>query len=289
MTCHSEEKEMKVRAAAVLIASGWTYKDAAKAVGADPNNLTAFTGLAARRASAEGRTARMAAMYREGKTLAEIGLEFNLTRERVRQLLKASGMSAHMGGATKKKESKAVARAERRIKTRNATTMRSHGCDYQTASDLNGGEGLLTYGTKSHLYWRQRRSAKNRRIEWNMTFPEWCQIWADSGKWELRGRGRGRYCMARIADSGAYEVGNVRIITTEENIREGYVTTPSAERQKVNVHLSLIREKQDRALELSLAGKTNKEIALEMGISPPYVRQLLVVARKREPALQVAA
>ena len=50
-----------------------------------------------------------------------------------------------------------------------------------------------------------------------MTFEEWLAIWVSSGKLHLRGRGAGKFCMGRKDDLGDYEVGNVTIISWEQN------------------------------------------------------------------------
>lgn len=66
----------------------------------------------------------------------------------------------------------------------------------------------------------QRNAAYVRQIEWKLTFEEWLQIWQESGHLEERGRGHGKYCMARFGDKGPYAVGNVKITTHEENLDE---------------------------------------------------------------------
>lgn len=71
---------------------------------------------------------------------------------------------------------------------------------------------------------RQRASAFHRGVGWALTFEEWVGIWLDSGKWWERGRGRGKYVMARTGDRGPYKVGNVRIDLHENNAREGNQT-----------------------------------------------------------------
>lgn len=58
------------------------------------------------------------------------------------------------------------------------------------------------------------------RILMKLTFEEWCDIWETSGYWDLRGAGKGCYCMSRHNDIGHYEIGNVVIKTFVENIRE---------------------------------------------------------------------
>ena len=61
------------------------------------------------------------------------------------------------------------------------------------------------------IYARQKAMAKIRNIEWNISFDDWYNIWMQSGKWEQRGRGVGKYCMSRIGDTGPYSKDNVYI------------------------------------------------------------------------------
>jgi hypothetical protein len=67
---------------------------------------------------------------------------------------------------------------------------------------------------------QQRTHAEARAVPFNLTLTEWWDIWKASGKWEMRGRGVGRYCMSRFADQGPYEVGNVHIQLSQMNSRE---------------------------------------------------------------------
>jgi hypothetical protein len=69
-------------------------------------------------------------------------------------------------------------------------------------------------------YARQKQNAKRRGIEWRFTLGSWWLVWESSGKWGLRGRGDGRFVMARIGDVGAYEPSNVYICTHNENSQE---------------------------------------------------------------------
>lgn len=66
----------------------------------------------------------------------------------------------------------------------------------------------------------QRGFAKWRGIPFLLTFDQWWKLWQDSGHWNQKGRRKGEYCMARFGDKGAYELGNVRICTVEENHAE---------------------------------------------------------------------
>ena len=67
----------------------------------------------------------------------------------------------------------------------------------------------------------QRKSSRERNIDFLLTYEEWLQIWIDSGHLHERGRFRGQYVMARFGDKGPYAIGNVKIVTAEENVSEG--------------------------------------------------------------------
>lgn len=64
-------------------------------------------------------------------------------------------------------------------------------------------------------YSKQKAHAAARGIPFLLTFDEWWAIWEPY--WELRGRSRDAFVMGRIGDVGPYAVGNVKIITHEQN------------------------------------------------------------------------
>lgn len=68
---------------------------------------------------------------------------------------------------------------------------------------------------------QQRRAARQRGIEWQLSFEQWWDIWSSSGVYALRGCGIGKYVMARNGDIGPYAVGNVRIALWRDNLDEG--------------------------------------------------------------------
>lgn len=70
----------------------------------------------------------------------------------------------------------------------------------------------------------QRRNAKARGIPWKLKYWEWLQLWQESGHWHERGKNAGEFVMARPGDQGAYEYGNVKIVTVETNNTEAQVT-----------------------------------------------------------------
>lgn len=98
-----------------------------------------------------------------------------------------------------------------------ARTQKNYGCDYEEAVRLNGGLGLRTEGSFARRYQEHRFNAKQRDVGWEITFPEWVEVWVKSGRWEQRGTSRGQYSMARHGDVGPYRVDNVSIQLSVDN------------------------------------------------------------------------
>jgi len=67
---------------------------------------------------------------------------------------------------------------------------------------------------------QQRNQAKQRGIDWDLSYLEWLAIWQTSGHLHERGRNKGSYQMCRFEDIGPYASSNVRIDLMENNIRE---------------------------------------------------------------------
>jgi hypothetical protein len=272
-----------VEAARVLAAAGWSYVGMAEAFCSDVLTLRRHVPDAPQGkiiVRDEAAELEMESLFRMGNTLQSIGDRFGVSRERVRQILKRRGVRRQEGGQHVQGQFRRAGLSADRRKRKDERAIKFYGCDYATALDLNGQRLLSDNHSPAHRYIEQKRNAGARNIEWKLTFREWTQIWRDSGRYEERGRGKGSYCLARKADAGAYEIGNVYIATNEQNISESYETTPTEQRQKVNTKLRLARERRERALQLHLAGLKNAEIAAHMGVAATYVSNLLVYARR---------
>ena len=86
-------------------------------------------------------------------------------------------------------------------------------------------------------YWRRKwqnhkDNAPYRNAKFLMSFEEWMKVWFDSGHAHERGRGKGKFCMARFNDAGDYVVGNVKIISFEENEAELWARPETLQRIK---------------------------------------------------------
>jgi len=91
------------------------------------------------------------------------------------------------------------------------------------------------------------------------------KVWKDSGR--IGERGRGQYVMGRYGDKGAYEIGNVKIITAAENTREGKKLTGNnnpATRPEVRAKISASRrgKKASAATRAEMsANRRNKKLS----------------------------
>jgi hypothetical protein len=149
-------------------------------------------------------------MYRQGLTLVKIGDHFGVTRERVRQIIRPLGV---LRSDSVRSKTGALDKAAKRARM-DADSLRRWGVTYAEKKEYRA-NGLIP------SFVQQRNSAKSRGIAWTLLFSRWLAIWQESGKLELRGRGKGRYVMSRIKDEGGYVMGNVHIQLSTENNREG--------------------------------------------------------------------
>jgi hypothetical protein len=67
---------------------------------------------------------------------------------------------------------------------------------------------------------QQRANARNRGIDWCLSFEQWRDWWLATGHVDERGRLRGQWVMARPFDSGPYEIGNLLCLRAEDNVRQ---------------------------------------------------------------------
>lgn len=154
-------------------------------------------------------------LFKSGIPATKIGSRFNITRERVRQILNKYGVVKTDGGFYVANEKKKIAKKEAWLNK----IMRYWGITKRDwlsiRRDTNHAEYIRAFKC-------QRNAAPQRGIDFNLTYWEWKKIWDDSGLWEKRGRGKNGYCMARKHDIGPYAVGNVDIIPVPQNSAEGF-------------------------------------------------------------------
>ena len=156
-------------------------------------------------------------LYKMGNSLQKIGDVYNLSRERVRQILRKAGVSRTEGGQAILSSKKAY----EKNKIRDERYLAKWGMSYDDYWFINN-QNIPYIERPIRKYIEQKRNALKRGIGFNMTFSEWWEIWKNSGKWTDRGKGKEKYVMARYSDSGDYEVNNVKIIPSVENNSESW-------------------------------------------------------------------
>jgi hypothetical protein len=149
-------------------------------------------------------------LYRDGKTLEEIGGVYGISRERVRQLLSRRGLSRRDGGQSVRASRRAFKIAE----TSNARSLQQWGCSWDQYCSIRG--------KPSRAWCLHRRNARVRGIGFELTLWQWWTIWRDSGRWPERGHGAEKYAMCRFNDVGPYAVGNVYIATNSQNSKDRF-------------------------------------------------------------------
>lgn len=165
----------------------------------------------------------MRARYRSGETLEAISTLHGITRERVRQLLKKFfGMNGSDGGRMIQTFLKTSVKLETLLAKRENKEINKKRLWGLTADEFDAHVkhfgGCYDQKTPMGRYIIQRKNAVHHRgIQWNISFKDWWDIWQKSGKWELRGRGQGKYVMARYGDTDGYSVENVYICPSVEN------------------------------------------------------------------------
>jgi hypothetical protein len=164
------------------------------------------------------RSASIIEMYRSGATLREVSHAYSLSKERVRQIVSAYGVSKSEGGAgligKRNRQSKQSA-----MDARYLSKWGHFRAEHKKLLAIGRGDRASRNPIRAFI--QQRKSADVRGIEWRLTLAEWWRIWSESGKWGVRGVGHGAYVMSRFGDDGAYEPGNVFIQTADLNNSTG--------------------------------------------------------------------
>lgn len=114
---------------------------------------------------------------------------------------------------------------------------------------------------------KKKLDRNKHKVEMKLTFEEWLSIWISSGKWYLRGKLKGQYCMCRINDIGHYEIGNVFIDLSSTNSRTA-PTPIRTEESRDKVRQALIGK--SRPKEVFEKGRLTK---IKNGVYRPVVSE----------------
>jgi hypothetical protein len=162
-----------------------------------------------RPASDVQRLERIAAMCAEGKTLNEIGAVFKITHQRVQQIIKRHDIKR----SPIPPKTKTLDAAKAKRDAWEARCIARWGVGIEGTRQLNAA-GLI------NAFKSQRGSAIAHGYGWELSFIDWHAAWIASGKLEQRGLGGDNYAMTRADRSQPFKVGNLKIVTIKELMRE---------------------------------------------------------------------
>ena len=226
MTGTVQEQLKKRQQARDMYAKGVTKSEIARCMGVTPQAVRYWLrqpkdALRLKLIKQAKNNEKIIAAYQQGSTMAEIGRALKISGERVRQILKEHQI---VGAPRESKQAEKHAAIQARKVERAAKLW---GLDWGTYKQLTDQYGTSSVSTSPfQRYIEQRRNARVRQIGWELTFVAWWDLWQQSKKWDLRGRGAG-YCMSRLGDVGPYAVGNVEIVPIKENSRQAGLKTAS--------------------------------------------------------------
>lgn len=156
----------------------------------------------------EQRNKQWIRLFVGGMTLQEVGERYNVTRERVRQVLAKHGLGRRDGGAAVRgmvRRNMLAAKRNHRVLNRTGMFL----------SEFQKAQRRLVHGEKPYTVFMQFRS-KTRRyhpdVAFTLTFGEWFELWSRSGKLGRHGRGKGKYVLARKSGDGPFSYENMEII-----------------------------------------------------------------------------
>jgi predicted DNA-binding protein YlxM (UPF0122 family) len=175
-----------------------------------------------------------------GYSASEIARQYNFSRKYVQQVLQRHSSEGFHYSLKELKRHHSEKCGKKEYLSQH---LKQYRCSRGCAIYLTGYN--KTYKSPiAKAYLTQRRTAKTRGIEFLVSLPEWCRIWRDSGHWHERGRGRGKYVMARYEDKGAYKIGNVEIILSTKNNSDAARYKTWGRRLLQNVNSCELKERQ---------------------------------------------
>lgn len=169
-----------------------------------------------KKAEREKRTKRMVNMYTvKGMTYEAIGGEYDLTRERVRQILSSEGITRWDGGVCLTTERKREAKQAKLLKEQQKRLAKNYGCTVEEYIKI--GQGKSFYKSPIHKYRNKRRNTIEQGVKWDLSLPDWWKIWQQSGKWKKRGLGKKKYVMSRKDMNKPFTKDNAIVITLQDS------------------------------------------------------------------------
>lgn len=145
---------------------------------------------------------------------------------------------------------------------------------------------FMTNVARYKKFRQHRNHARTRGIPWEITYMQWSLIWARSGHWYDRGKGLGKYCMARFGDKGPYASWNVKIILHSENVSEGQLGNQYNLGRKLSLETRAKMSAAKMGRKLSLETRAKMSAALKGIRNPMFGKKHSPETRARMSAAQ---
>ena len=168
------------------------------------------------------RNLAMALEYAKGGvTMSQLAAKYSVSRQRVHQILLATGAVEPTDGRRMSQAKYAAKFAERR----DARCLQTYGCSYDEFLRCTGGKGHRSGWARRWHMWKTNCAIANRRF--NIVdaelpaFPEWITLWEEAGITDKNYRVSGAQ-MCRIDSRHWFERGNLRVVLpADRSVRRG--------------------------------------------------------------------
>lgn len=162
----------------------------------------------------EHRDATIVAMYADGQSSGDIGPQFDVSEERVRQIVRAAGLERTDGGAAIRNRQRLDTEAKKRQAYR-ARFAKYYGCPYEEIQRIRTEFGVGRDPVDAFRDQRRFLRRANPRVRWTLTLPQWWSVWKASRAWRYKRWMLGSYGMERINPRKGWVLGNVHIVRTQ--------------------------------------------------------------------------
>ena len=174
---------------------------------------------------------KIARRYLSGGTCTAIADEVGLTAERVRQILRALGISRVQGGVSLRTARRQLLQDKERLRKLERTARRNYRCSHEEVERVLAEWRAISPAYRRLPHWSHRSplhrfrvfhasASRHRRRRVALTLPEWWAVWKDSGHWKNYGRGRRRHHMEVRNPTRPVDIRNVLVTSSFETANE---------------------------------------------------------------------